>query len=335
MGARVVVVGGANWDRSWVLPHLPAPGETVLGAHGAEGPGGKAFNVAVGVARLGESVALVARLRDDAAGVRLRDWLAGEGVDAAGLVVAAAEPTGSAAIWLAGGENAIAVAGGANAGLDAPATAAALDRCGEGCDLLVLQAEAPDAALEAAAQWAARRRAASVPGRGRLPSPRVLLSPAPARVLPAAVWAAADVCVCNRIEAQTLSGVVVNDPLDAEDAALALLSLGCSTAVVTLGADGAVVARGSRATYLPPFTVAVVDPTGAGDAAAAALARGTVAGLDIFAATGYAMAAAAICVGRHGAAGSMATLDEVDRMVHSVDLRRDAGNEPVRLLDLS
>ena len=333
--ARVVVVGGANWDRTWRLDRLPGPGETVLGEDGGEGPGGKGLNIATGLARLGENVALVARIGADADGGRLRAWMAVEGIDVDGVIGASGEPTGRAAVLVGAGETLIAVAAGANAGLAEADVAAALGAVGEGCDLLVLQAEVADAALAASAAWAAARRAEPPQARpGGVPLPRVLLSPAPARDLPASVWAASDLVVCNRAEAEQLTGVPVADPLAAEDAAIALCTRGPGVAVVTLGGEGAVVARRGRATYLPPFTVEPVDPTGAGDCAVAAFARGVVAGLDVFAATGYAMAAAAICVTRPGAAAAMPTLDDVDRMVHSVDLRRDPGMLPVRLTDL-
>jgi ribokinase len=332
--SRVVVVGGANWDRAWRLGRLPAAGETVAGEVAGEGPGGKGLNIAVGVARLAEEVALIARLGDDADGARLRAWLQSEGVLDEGVVEATGEVTGRAAILLAGGESTIAVASAANAGLSGEEVTQALARVGEGCALLVLQAEAPDAALEAAARWALERRAGAAPVARRRPEPRVLLSPAPARELSAVVWEATDLCVCNRGEAEQLTGVGVADPVDAEEAAIALCERGPEVAVVTLGDEGAVVARAGRATYLPPFTVEAVDQTGAGDCAVAAFARGVVAGLDVFAATGYAMAAAAICVTRAGAAAAMPTLDEVDRIVHSVDLRQDPGMQPVRLSEL-
>jgi len=217
----------------------------------------------------------------------------------------------------------------AGEGLDGAATAAALERCGEACELIVLEAEAGDPALAAAAEWAVARRSASPPAPPRPVPPLVLLSPTPARDLPAAVWRAAAVAVCNRAEAAALTGIAAADPLEAEDAAVALLGRGPALAVVTLGGEGAVVARAGRATYLPPFTVEVVDPAGAGGCFCAALGVAMLEGLDNFAATGYAMAAAAVAVGRPGTAEAMPTRDDVERMAHSIDLRRDPGTSPV------
>ena len=325
-----MVVGGANWDTTWVLPRIPAPGETVTAEATAEGPGGKGLNIAVALALLRADVALVASLGDDDAAAALALKLTRAGVSGAGLRTTEG-PSGRAAIWVSGGESRIAVVAAANAALDGEATAAALEACGDGCELLILQAEVGDAALLAAARWAARRREAGAPPPGRRPSPRVLLSAAPARPLPQSIWRTADLVVCNRVEAAAHSGVEVEDPLDAEEAAVALSALGPEHAVVTLGSEGAVVSRGTRVTYLPPFSVPVVDPTGAGDCFAAAFARGLIEGFDVFASAGYGMAAAAVCVGRAGAATAMPTLDEVERMAHSVDLRRDAGMMPIEL----
>jgi ribokinase len=325
--SRIVVVGAANWDRTWRLPALPEPGATVLGEFAGEGAGGKGLNVSVAASRLGGDVALVARLGDDNAGAALRRLLEAEGVELAGVTVTSG-PSGQAAIWLAVGESTIAVAPGANATLDAGAAGAALEACGERCELIVLQAESGDGALAAATAWARRGPAAARAPTPRRQGPRLLLSPAPARELPDVVWAASDVVVCNRAEAAFHSGIPVADPLEAEDAAIALCARGPQTAVVTLGGDGAVVARRDRATYLPPFSVEVIDPTGAGDCFCAAFAYASLEGFDAFASAGWAMAASAVCVGRMGAAVSMPTRDEVERVAHSVDLRRDPGMLP-------
>ena len=227
-----------------------------------------------------------------------------------------------------GGPGPAALIAAAMARLDAGASLVARldDSAGDGCELLLLHGGAGDPALIGAVEWAARRRSGAPPGRRRLPL--LVLSPGTAPPsMP--VLAAADVVVCGRHEAETLTGIGIADPLAAEDAALAMTGLGPGVAVINLGGEGAVVARAERATYLPPFTVAVVDPAGAGECFAAALALAMLEGLDNFAATGYALAAAAVCAGRPGGAGSMPGRDDVERMAHSVDLRRDPGTLPV------
>ncbi len=65
---------------------------SVDGRHYTAHPGGSPANVAVGLARLGVDVSLLARVSDDAFGRLLRDHLTGNGVDGRDLVPAA-EPT--------------------------------------------------------------------------------------------------------------------------------------------------------------------------------------------------------------------------------------------------
>ena len=65
----VVVVGGANTDFLIRGPSLPGPGRSVEGDTFQQAPGGKGANQAVGAARLEATVALIARIGQDARGV--------------------------------------------------------------------------------------------------------------------------------------------------------------------------------------------------------------------------------------------------------------------------
>src|SRR4030095_14856708 len=64
-GASVIVVGSANTDLTVQLPHLPTPGETVLGAALHTAFGGKGANQALAARRAGARVSLVAKLGQD------------------------------------------------------------------------------------------------------------------------------------------------------------------------------------------------------------------------------------------------------------------------------
>ncbi|MEU3338679.1 carbohydrate kinase family protein [Streptomyces sp. NPDC002144] len=81
-GPAVTVIGEALVD----MVQLEAPGD--YRAH----PGGSPFNVAVGLARLGQRIALMARLADNAFGRMLRAHAVAEGIDLA-FSPYAAEPT--------------------------------------------------------------------------------------------------------------------------------------------------------------------------------------------------------------------------------------------------
>ena len=127
---RVTVLGSLNTDISLPVPHLPGPGETVLGTAAASiGTGGKGANQAVAAARLGAATAIVGCCGQDEFGARLRAALTAEGIDVTGLRPVAGAASGLALITVdPAGENVIAVAPGANA--LAVALAAGLDPAG-------------------------------------------------------------------------------------------------------------------------------------------------------------------------------------------------------------
>ena len=114
--AKIVVVGSSNTDMVVKTPHLPAPGETVLGGEFVMAAGGKGANQAVAAARLGAEVTFVARVGQDVFGEQ-----ALAGFEREGLITeyVTADPTAASGVALifvdATGENSIAVASGANA----------------------------------------------------------------------------------------------------------------------------------------------------------------------------------------------------------------------------
>jgi len=86
--ARVVAIGIATLDAIVVVDRLPGSDERVPGLDGILAGGGVAATAAVTLARLGVAVRFVGRVRDDASGRLIRDGLADEGVDVAGLRLA-------------------------------------------------------------------------------------------------------------------------------------------------------------------------------------------------------------------------------------------------------
>ena len=110
----VLVVGSVNVDRTVHVRRHPRPGETLIAAGVEVAPGGKGANQAVGVARAGGRVRLVALVGDDDDGRAMCAHLDRQGVDVTG-VRTVPEPTGTALITVdAAGENTIVVAAGAN-----------------------------------------------------------------------------------------------------------------------------------------------------------------------------------------------------------------------------
>src|SRR5450755_4043177 len=77
---QVVVVGGLNMDLIVNVPHLPRPGETVVGDRFLRAAGGKGANQAVAAARLGASVTMIGRVGHDSFGRDLTRGLRNEGI---------------------------------------------------------------------------------------------------------------------------------------------------------------------------------------------------------------------------------------------------------------
>ncbi|MBN1562691.1 MAG: ribokinase, partial [Anaerolineae bacterium] len=112
---RIVVVGSANVDFVVQTPHIPAPGETVLGRNFVMAMGGKGANQAVGAARLGGDVTFIACVGSDVFGDQCLEAYAAEGIHTEFISRDPDEATGVALIAVSeDGENSITVASGAN-----------------------------------------------------------------------------------------------------------------------------------------------------------------------------------------------------------------------------
>ena len=288
MPGSVLVIGSINADLVVTLDRLPEAGETVTGGRFARHGGGKGANQAVAAARAGARVRFAGAVGDDDLGAAAIELLAAEGVDVGPIARLEGETTGVALIAVdREGRNQIAVASGANARVDAALVARAVEAAAlRPGDVVLLGFEVPDAAVVAGARAAAEAGA------------RAILNPAPARDLPAGVLEAGVLLTPNGLEAAALTGET-----DAAAAARALARRTSAPVVVTVGADGALLADGDGIVEIRAPEVDVVDTTGAGDAFNGVLAAGLAAGAGIEDAARRAVEAASASVRRAGARG--------------------------------
>ncbi|MGQ9850641.1 MAG: ribokinase [Aggregatilineaceae bacterium] len=299
--SRVIVVGSANVDFVVQTPHIPRPGETVLGHSFVMAMGGKGANQAVGAARLGAEVTFVTRVGSDIFGDQCLEAYRAEGIDTRFITRDPQEATGVALIAVAAdGENSITVASGANMRL-LPEHVEAARLAFDGADVLVMQLEVPPETVMAAARLA---RANGV---------RVVLNPAPARTLPRELLQLVDVLTPNRIELAQLAGITEHEVTSLTDSQLGqvLLGLGVKEGVITLGAEGALVVAGREAIRIPAFPITAVDTTAAGDAFNAGLAVALGQGESLQQAARYANACGALAATRVGAQPSLPRATEI------------------------
>jgi ribokinase len=288
MTADVLVVGSANADLVVPVDRRPQGGETVLGGDTEISPGGKGANTAVAAGRLGASVALLGAVGEDAYAAILLDSLRASGVDTS-LVRTTERPTGIAYITVTpDGENSILVSPGANTALEPADVDGSLD----GVKVMVASMEIPLRTVEHAVAKAAE---AGV---------RVLLNLSPVAEVSAATLGALDVLLVNEHEAAWLLGTEGYDPAK-------LLELGPASAVVTLGARGAIVVTPDGLTEVGSPKVEAVDTTGAGDAFAGALAASLAEGASLADAARKAVKVAAFSVTRRGAQPSYPRADQL------------------------
>ncbi|WP_298988885.1 PfkB family carbohydrate kinase [uncultured Pseudokineococcus sp.] len=261
----VAVVGSVHQDLHLHVGVLPRPGETLMAREWGRAPGGKGANQAVACATAGAGTAMVGAVGDDAAADAVVSSLRSAGVDVGLVERLASRATSTAVVTVAAdGANSIVVAADASSALDPRAVEAALARL-PAVAVVLSQAEVPEAVVRAAAAGAAAAGA------------RTVHNLAPYRPADAALLACCDPLVVNEVEAASLARDLGLDASAPEQLA-ARLADSCASVVVTLGARGAVWARGAEGGHVPSPEVPVVDTSGAGDAfvgaLCASLARG-------------------------------------------------------------
>lgn len=286
----VLVAGSANLDFVVRAPHVPAPGETVLGHDFSTHPGGKGANQAAACAKAGGvPTRMLLALGQDIHARALEDSLRHAGV--ALHIVRSSEPTGVAFVCLSDtAENAITVAPGANNALQ-PDHLPSL----HGITHLLMQLESP---LPSVLAWAHAARAAGV---------TTVLNAAPAQVLPDALITLIDVLIVNQHELAQLTG------LHDIDAALDRLTTPC--VVVTLGAGGCRARVHGVHIRQDAFPVDPIDTTGAGDTFCGTLVAALSRGLPFTDALRHASAASALACTRLGAQSGIPDQAEVDALL--------------------
>ena len=294
----ILVVGSLNTDLVVRTPRFPQPGETISGEDLQVIPGGKGANQAVAAARLGASVSMLGRVGKDNFGDLLLNNLKSNQVDSQ-LVQRDEASTGTAIIVVdSNGQNSIVLSAGANGKVTSADITSFLDH-----KLLLLQLEIPLETVLSAAQRAHENGL------------RVILNPAPAQQIPAALISLADFLIPNETELSLLTGLPVNDINSAEEAARKLLDKGAQNLIVTLGSKGALIITRAQVTHVDAYSVDVVDTTAAGDAFIGGFATALLQERSLEESVRYGCACGALATTKFGAQPSLPTKEDVERLL--------------------
>jgi ribokinase len=251
---RIAVVGSANVDLTTFTDEFPRPGETLFAPSFDLGFGGKGANQAVAARLCGADVYMVARVGSDLFGPATIKNFENLGIDAEHVKVVDGVASGVAPIFVEkSGQNRILVVKGANDRLlpaDVDAAAPMLKQA----DCIVMQFEIPLTTVYHTIRFA------------REHGIKCILNPAPGQPVDLSQLSGLDYLVPNETEAEAIGGQPVKNLDDAKRCAATLLKGGIRRVIITLGANGALLAGSEGMEHVPAFTVKTVDSTGAGDA---------------------------------------------------------------------
>jgi ribokinase len=250
----IAVVGSANIDLTTFTDRFPNPGETIFGQKFDLGFGGKGANQAVAARLCGADVFMVARVGSDLFGPATIENFKKLGIDTTHVKQVEGLSSGVAPIFVEpNGQNRILVVKGANDALEPADVDTAADML-KAADCIVLQFEIPLDTVYYAVSFARKHGI------------RCILNPAPAQAIEMAALADLDYFIPNESEAEVITGIPVRNAQDAKKCAERLLAGGIRRVIVTLGANGSLLAGRDVNEHVAPFAVKSVDSSGAGDA---------------------------------------------------------------------
>src|SRR5437879_8456417 len=248
---RIAVVGSANIDLTTFTDHFPRPGETIFGQKFDLGFGGKGANQAVAARLCGADVFMVARVGSDLFGPATIENFKKLGIDATHVKQVEGLSSGVAPIFVdPQGQNRILVVKGANDAIKPADVDAAADTL-KAANCIVLQFEIP---LETVYYTVAFAKKHGI---------RCILNPAPGQAVDMRALQGLEYFVPNESEAATITGMPVRNLDDAKKCAAKLLGDGIGRVIITIGANGWLLASRDGMQHLTAFTVKSPYRTGA------------------------------------------------------------------------
>ena len=282
-GDYVVVVGGANVDicgRSWdpLVPEDSNPGLVSMSI------GGVGRNIAHNLSLLGADVRMLTACGDDLYGQRLCTASTAAGIDMSHVLKLRDERT-STYLYITGpdGDMALAVSDMTICERITPDYLAANLTLLQNARAVVCDTNIPAESL----LWLAEHCTAPL-----FCDPVSTIKAEKLRPILGRIHTLKP----NRLEAELLSGIPIRDQGDVEKAADKLLSTGLRRVFISLGGDGIYAATHNSSIWMENLPCRMVNTTGCGDSAMAALVWAALEGLDLESTVRAALAAGSITI---------------------------------------
>ena len=289
---KILNLGSLNLDKVYCVDSFVKPGQTIMASDYKVFCGGKGLNQSVAIARAGVPVYHAGMIGAD--GGILRSMLNECGANTSFLWRSDCD-SGHAAIQVEpSGQNCIIVYGGANRDIRESHLDEALSVLSPG-DILLTQNETSCVAYAIRA--------------ARLKGAKIAFNPSPITPeLKSYPLDLVDIFILNEVEGAELSGCC-----DSYEKMLSALTDRFPNAefVLTVGRDGAYYKKGGEVLHQPAFQVETVDTTAAGDTFCGFFLASLAKGYTPREALLFATSAAAISVGRSGAAPSIPMWNEM------------------------
>lgn len=299
---RVLVVGSINMDTLMHTPELPCVGITAIAADCKNAMGGKGANQAVGIARLGLHVSLMARIGKDADGLRLHDALLKKHVNSEYLIFDEGIGTGRAYIYvLPNGESSITVYLGANSNLSRKDIDNQINAF-EDVDYCLLQTEISTELVFYAAKLCKERGIVTI------------LKPANMDRRYEDLLQYIDYFIPNEKEAEKLC----DGHISIEQQAQYFIDKGVKNVIITLAERGCFYSNGTDFLYFSAMKFPVIDTTGAADAFIAAFTASLAKGVGLEKALKMASYAGSHSITQEGAQTAMLDKEDYENLLNTV-----------------
>lgn len=293
---KIGVIGLGGQSVFLQVDHFHTPGETIHAESLFSEPGGKGYNQVVAAKRLGADCVFLGAMGRDANGAYCEQFLLNEGIEAHIQHIDNVATAYACILTDRLGENRVTVYRGAADHLSA-SFIREKEFSLKTCDILLLGLECP---LEATLEALAIAEEHGI---------FTILNPAPMQHISTEILQRFNLITPNYQEAATLIGS--SPHLTPAQLAKHLQKNGIQNAVVTLGADGALLLRERSVVLYPALKVKSIDTTGAGDCFNAALAVALGSGQDFGKSVELAINSSGYSVLHHSVMNSLPTADQI------------------------